>query len=48
MAHAGDRVESLEESFLWVLEVRAGLVEEINIIGKWAPVLVVSNAIRIV
>jgi len=41
-------VESLGESFLWVLEVRAGLVKEINITDKWAPGLVVSDAIRIV
>lgn len=30
--HAGDKVEGLEDGFCWVLEVKAGLVEETNVI----------------
>lgn len=45
---AGDKVESLEETFHRVLEVRASLVEKMNIINKWAPSLVVPNTIRLV
>lgn len=37
MVFAGDKVESLEETFHWVLEVRAGLVEKMNITDLWAP-----------
>lgn len=48
MRLAGDKVESLEETFHRVLEVRVGLVEKMNIINKWAPSLVVPNAIRLV
>lgn len=45
---AGEKVESLEETFHWVLEVRAGLVEKMSIIDRWAPRLVVPDGIVLV
>lgn len=48
MILAGDKVGSLEETFHWALEVRAGLVEKMKIINKWPSSLVVPDAIRLV